>query len=273
MPCRGPYSTNRAMDTFSLYFDIGNTNTKIGLRLSGGPVQTYSLPSDARTTSDQLGLTVLQLLAHAGLEVKNLECCLASSVVPNMSSLIGKMCERYLLRELLHVPGDVPVPLENRYSRPYEVGADRLVGAYGARSLFPESPALITIDFGTATTFDCIEGDAYLGGLICPGVLSSAAALAGATAKLPHITLEVEETTLKPGLSTATSLSHGFLFGFASMTEGLVERLSKQMRGPVIVIGTGGFAKSIARVSSCFDLVWTDLVLEGLAKIHDGMEK
>ena len=169
--------------------------------------------------------------------------------------------------------GDVVVLLDNHYARPYEVGSDRLVGAYGARCLFPEAVSLITIDFGTATTFDCIEGNAYLGGLICPGVLSSAAALAGATAKLPHITLEVDDTEVKPGISTTTSLSHGFLFGFAAMTEGLVQRLAKHMQGPVLVIGTGGFAKSIAKVSSCFDMVWGDLVLEGLAHIHDGMKK
>ena len=260
------------MNTFSLYFDIGNTNTKIGIRRSGGPVQTYSLPTDQRATSDQLGLAVMQLLALAKLEVGDITCCLASSVVPNMSSLMAKMCQRYLHQELLHAPGDCPVPLDNRYARPYEVGADRLVGAYGARCLFPEATSLITIDFGTATTFDCIEGNAYLGGLICPGVLSSAAALAGATAKLPHITLEVEDTVLRPGISTATSLSHGFLYGFAAMTEGLVARLSTQLQGPVLVIGTGGFAKSIARVSTCFDTVWGDLVLEGLAKIEDGMK-
>ncbi len=260
------------MNTFSLYFDIGNTNTKIGIRRSGGPIQIYSLPTDHRVTSDQLGLNLMQLLALAGLEVSNLTFCLASSVVPNMSSLMGRMCERYLGRELLHAPADYPVPLENHYARPYEVGADRLVGAYGARCLFPDAASLITIDFGTATTFDCIQGNAYLGGLICPGVLSSAAALAGATAKLPHITLEVEDTVLRPGVSTATSLSHGFLYGFASMTEGLVARLSEKLQGPVIVIGTGGFAKSIARVSTCFDTVWSDLVLEGLARIEDDQQ-
>lgn len=257
------------MNTYALYFDIGNTNTKIGIRRQGGPVQTYSLPTDHKATSDQLGLAVNQLISLAGLEREGLTCCLASSVVPNMSTLLGRMCERYFGQKLLHAPGDLPVPLENRYARPYEVGADRIVGAYGARGLFPEAASLITIDFGTATTFDCIENNAYLGGLICPGVLSSASALAGATAKLPHITLEVDDTTLKPGISTATSLSHGFLFGFASMAEGLVARLSKQMEGPVLVIGTGGFARSIARVSPCFDTVWNDLVLEGLAKLHD----
>ena len=66
------------------------------------------------------------------------------------------------------------------------------------------------------------------------------------------------------GRSTVTSLNHGFLFGFASMTEGLYARLTKTLEGPVAFVATGGFAPDVARVVDCFDLVRPDLVLEGL---------
>lgn len=253
---------------YILYFDIGNTNTKIGLARGREPMRSYALPSNERHTADELGLTLINIIRHAGIEPGDIKAALASSVVPNLAHLLRQACERFLQVELLLVPEDIPIQLENRYARPHEVGADRLVGAYGARRLFPDAPSIISVDFGTATTFDCVEGNAYLGGLICPGVLSSVSALASATAKLPRISLEVREQRPSPGKSTATSLNHGFVFGFAAMTEGLAARLAADMQGPVTVVGTGGFAAALARVTDCFDAVLPDLLLEGLRLLY-----
>lgn len=252
-----------------LYFDIGNTNTKIGVCGREGKLSSYVLPSNERQTSDEFGLALLQVLAHQGLRADEFAGGLASSVVPGMSGIVRRACERFLGLSLLFAPEDVPLPLENRYARPHEVGADRLVGSYAARKLFPETPSIISVDFGTATTFDCVEGNAYIGGLICPGVLSSVGALAAGTAKLPRISLEVKERSPAPGLSTSTSLNHGFVFGFAAMTEGLIARLAATMQGPLISVGTGGFARSIARVTDCFHSVRPDLLLEGLRLLYE----
>lgn len=247
-----------------VYFDIGNTNTKIGLAFGDGPLISYVLPSNERQTADEFGLHLLQILRHLGLDPDSVGGGLASSVAPGMSVIVRKACKRFLGIDLLFAPEDVPVPLENRYARPHEVGADRLVGAYAARRLFSDAPSIISVDYGTATTFDCVEGNAYLGGLICPGVLSSVSALAAGTAKLPRISLEVRDRRPVPGRSTSVSLNHGFVFGFAAMTEGLAARLAESMQGPVVLVGTGGFAVAIAEVTSCFQAVRPDLLLEGL---------
>lgn len=251
-----------------LYFDIGNTNTKIGVGGKSAPIVSYVLPSNERQTADEAGLALLALLNHLRLTPKDIDGALASSVVPGVSQLMKQACERFLNLPLLFAPEDVPVPLENRYARPHEVGADRLVGAYAARRLFPDAASVVSVDFGTATTFDCVEENAYLGGLICPGVLSSASALASGTAKLPRISLEVEDTGPAPGKCTSVSLNHGFIFGFAAMTEGLTARLAKDLRPPVRVVGTGGFAAALARVTGCFDEVKPDLLLEGLRLLY-----
>ncbi|MDL2290988.1 type III pantothenate kinase [Desulfovibrio sp. OttesenSCG-928-F20] len=262
------------MMTHTLYFDIGNTNTKIGLASGLDPMISYVLPSNDRHTADELGLYLLSVIRHAGLEPEAINGALASSVVPGLGRLLHQACKRFLNLELLFAPEDLPIPLENRYARPHEVGADRLVGAYGARRLFPDAPSIISVDFGTATTFDCVEGNAYLGGLICPGVLSSLSALAKGTAKLPQISLEAEEGRPTPGRSTAVSLNHGFVFGFASMAEGLVARLAADLQGPVTIVGTGGFAASLAAVTDCFNAVLPDLLLEGLRLLYSsGTEK
>ena len=159
---------------------------------------------------------------------------------------------------------DIAVPLENRYQNPQEVGADRLVASYAARMLYPKAKSLVSVDFGTATTFDCITENAYLGGLICPGLLSSAQNLAVRTAKLPQITLELDTTLPLIGKSTSTSLNHGFIFGFAAMSEGVISRLREILPAPLEVVATGGFSTTLAKVANCFNHVRPDLLLEGL---------
>ena len=128
-----------------------------------------------------------------------------------------------------------------------------------------DDPTLIVVDFGTATTFDCVQGSAYLGGLICPGVLSSVTALGTQTAKLPQISLELDSEDLDIGTSTRQSLNHGVLFGFASMLEGLTARLKKRLADPgARVIATGGFAPHLAAITSCIDNLAPDLLMQGL---------
>ena len=160
------------------------------------------------------------------------------------------------------------MPLENRYERPAEVGADRLVGAYAARRMYPEIPSLLVVDFGTAVTIDCVSGDAYMGGLIFPGPRTALTALSREAAKLPRVNLDVRADEPTPGRNTTTSIQHGLVFGFACMVEGLTQRLKRQMSGPVKVLGTGGFAASIARVSPVFDQVLPMLLLDGLRRLH-----
>lgn len=254
-----------------LLADIGNTCIKIGIATRDGVEATYSLPSRIPHTADSLGLDVLNLLRHhastqsAGITEPNaITDCAVCSVVPDATNIFIHACERFLRITPRLFPADFSLNLENHYKRPEDVGADRLLAAFAARTLYPEPKSIISVDFGTATTFDCVSGNAYLGGLICPGVLSSHSALASGTAKLPRISLEVMDHAPLVGDSTPTSMSHGFVFGFAAMTEGLCRRLKEQLPGPVVVVGTGGFAPEIARVCDSFDYLRPDLILEGL---------
>ena len=251
--------------------DIGNTSIKMGLAGEGGILTAYTLPTDyAGQSADSLGLRLLNMLEHAGTvcPTTRVRACMVSSVVPGMDPLLRGACERFLHVKPVFAHQDVQVPLENHYERPREVGADRLVAAYGARRLYPDPVSLICADYGTATTFDCISGQAYLGGLICPGVMSALGALSTRTALLPRIALEARADRPIAGRDTITSLNHGFLFGFSAMTEGLCARLAKDLPGPVFTVGTGGFAQAVADVTGCIDAVHPDLILEGLRFLH-----
>jgi type III pantothenate kinase len=245
-----------------LLFDVGNTNIKLCPAGEEGLGRSYSLPSSNRETADSLGLTIGAICAREGMAPDEVAAWVLSSVVPPLSSVLASACARFFSCPALFVPTDIPLPLENHYARPQEVGADRLLGGFAARSLFSDEE-FIVVDFGTATTFDCVRGNAYLGGLICPGVLSSITALGTQTAKLPHISLEVDSTELDIGSSTRQSLNHGVLFGFASMLEGLVARLKKHLP-KARVIATGGFAPHMAALTSCIDNVAPDLLMQGL---------
>ncbi len=256
------------MASLFLLFDIGNTNIKVGIAFEERLYASYVLPTDTRQTSDSMGLRLLDLVAHAGYAPRDITACVGSSVVPSADPLLRRACERYFDCSLLLASGDLEIPLENRYERPQEVGADRLVAAYAVRRLWPEPRSIVSVDYGTATTFDCVQGDAYLGGLICPGVYSAAGALATGTARLPRISLEVHEYAPAIGRSTSTSLNHGFTFGFAAMTEGVCARLADMLEPSMQVVGTGGFATAIGRVSRCFTRVRPDLLLEGLRMLY-----
>ncbi len=241
--------------------DIGNTSIKI---MFSRPETVCSLPTKAAHTADSLGLSLRQLLALHGVDRSALKACVVCSVVPDVAALFRMACERYLKLSPLSFPEDFSVDLENGYENPREVGADRLLAACAARRLFPEAPSIITVDFGTATTFDCVAGNTYLGGLICPGLFSARDALAAATARLPRISLATVDRELSIGKNTATSMAQGFLFGFAAMTEGLCARLKRHMPGPVLVVGTGGAARELSDICHAFDVVRPDLILEGL---------
>ena len=251
-----------------LLFDIGYTSIKIGLAHERQVLTSYTLRTDVGQSADNLGLSLIALLGHAGVAPRSLKPCVASSVVPGFDPLLREAVSRYVDCPLLCIGTDLPVPLENCYERPGEVGADRLVGAYAARRQCPEAPGLLVVDFGTAVTIDCVNGDAYMGGLIFPGPRTALSALSREAAKLPRVNLDVRADEPVPGRNTTTSIQHGLVFGFACMVEGLTQRLKRQLPGPVKVLGTGGFAASIARVSPVFDHVLPTLLLEGLRRLY-----
>ncbi|MBD5607380.1 MAG: type III pantothenate kinase [Desulfovibrio sp.] len=256
------------MDADILVCDIGNTSIKISFAHSRGILASFALPSKNGETGDSLGLRLLDIARFAKIEPGKIKACVAASVVPSKNGILRDAVRRYLGCPCLFAPVDLPIPLRNEYDRPFEAGADRLVGAWAARKIFPDAESLIVIDFGTAVTFDCVAGRSYKGGLIFPGLESATRAMSESAAKLPEIDLDMATGTLEIDRDTATSMRCGLLFGYAALAEGLISLLEKKLPSPPKIVLTGGRAKTINDILNIKRDVVPNLILDGLRFLY-----
>jgi type III pantothenate kinase len=133
----------------------------------------------------------------------------------------------------------------------------------------------VVVDFGTATTFDCVAADgAYVGGAIAPGLELGLEALAARTAKLPRIELRAPDRAI--GRDTVSAMQSGTVFGYQSLVGGLLSRIRRELAdqsgvapADVKAILTGGLsAAPWARDLDGIDAIDPDLTLKGLAIVH-----
>ncbi len=249
-----------------LCVDVGNTSTACGVfRRDGLLVRSFRFRTRTGLTPEELLLILKGFLDLMEVPLGAVKGVAYASVVPPLDGVWEAVVRRWLVKEWLPVsPERVPIPVRLRY--PAEVGADRLVNAYAAWCRWQK--ALIVVDYGTATTFDCVSprGE-YLGGAIAPGVETAAEQLFRRTAKLPRVELDSPpEKAL--GQDTISAMKSGLLYGFVGLTEGLIARLSKEMQIRPLVVATGGLARIIAPLCPVIEEVVPELTLEGLYRLY-----
>lgn len=249
-----------------LVVDVGNTHTVLGLFQERVLLQSWRIATHFSRTEDEYGMTLHNLFAFSNIKADAIGGMIISCVVPPMLKVMVGMAEKYLnLKPLVVGPGiktGLPILLDN----PREVGADRVVNSVGAFSHFRQ--ALVVIDFGTATTFDCVSARGeYLGGVIAPGLQISMEALFQKASKLPRVEL------LRPphvvGKNTVHSMQSGIVYGYISLVEGLIARLSTELEIKPLVIATGGLASLIANETTIIDHVDNLLTLKGLLHLYE----
>lgn len=248
----------------SLAIDVGNTQVVIGLFKKGVLGETWRLESEASRSVDEYAISVLALLGQVKVKPESIKRVTLSCVVPALQRVFSKLSEKYLGVPALVVGQNLQVPIEVRVDDPLSVGADRLVNAFSAK-VFHDVPAIV-VDFGTATTFDVVEEDgAYVGGVIAPGLLSAAEALSRKAALLPSI--EIEATKSIVGLNTHDSMQSGLVNGYASLVDGLIEKISRERSSDYKVIATGGLARMMMSYCERLETLATDLTLQGLERL------
>ncbi|MEM6667810.1 MAG: type III pantothenate kinase [Pseudomonadota bacterium] len=249
-----------------LVIDVGNTNTVFAAHDGEGFVQRWRLRTEGRRTSDEYFVWLNQLMSHAGIGRKNIDGIVIASVAPQTLFNLRRLATDYFDTEpmIVGAPG-VDLGVEVRTDRPAEVGADRVVNALAAFQTY--GPNLIVVDFGTATTFDIIDHDgAYAGGVIAPGVRTSAEALYQAASKLPRIDIEKPERVV--GTDTVPAMQSGLFWGYVGLIEGICRRISVEMDRKMTVIATGGLSPLFNEGAEVIEHVDDDLTLRGLVEIY-----
>ena len=252
--------------------DVGNSHTVSGIFDKGKLVGNWRMQSRQDRTADELAIRYHGLFQMAGIDPGRITGFIVASVVPVLETSWLHFARSYLthLRQPpLAVNHTIKLGMKVAIENPAEVGADRIVNAVAAWDRFHEP--LIVIDFGTAITFDCVNGEpAYVGGTIHPGIGISLDALATRTAKLPR--LDIDVTPDHPiGTTTVKAIHSGALYGFGGLVDRMVEVLSGQLtpdRERARTIATGGMAELIKPYTKTIDEIDPELTLDGLQLIY-----
>ncbi len=255
-----------------LTLDIGNTNIKTALFDGTEMVKYWRLSTSITNTSDEYGITIMNLFRHEGMDPKQVEGIVMSSVVPTVNFTIEHMCQNYFgITPMVIGPG-IKTGINIRYENPRELGSDRIANAVAAFEEYGGDKPVIFIDFGTATTFGVVEKEktgtgAFLGGAIFPGIKLASEALTSGTAKLPRFALAKPEHVI--GRTTLTNLQSGMFHGYVGMVTNLVQKMKAELGGEALVVATGGMAVLIAEESKVIDKLDGLLTLKGLRLIYE----
>jgi type III pantothenate kinase len=251
-----------------LVFDVGNTETTIGL-FDGETLRAHwRVTSEAARTPDELGVLFTALLRSAGAESEDLHGVAIGSVVPALTGTLAEASVGWLGVTPLIVDARASLGIRLDVEEPQTVGADRIINTLAASRLFARDT--IVVDLGTATTYDCITADGvFLGGIIQPGVRTSAETLFRRTSKLPATELVPPREVI--GKRTEECIRAGVMFGAADAIDGIVRRIKKVWPGSAepLVVATGGLAEPLTPLCSEIDRVEPHLTLIGLRMSYD----
>lgn len=254
-----------------LLVDAGNTNIVLGVHNGKEYIASWRISTDAKKTSDEYSIQVMELFNLSGIDYKEIDGVIVSSVVPNIMHSLENMLRKCFCHEPIIVGPGIKTGINIKYDNPKEVGADRIVNAVAAHEIY-KKPVII-IDFGTATTFCAVKANGdYLGGCICPGIRISSDALFERAAKLPRVELEVPKNIICK--NTISSMQSGILFGYIGQVEYIVKKMKQEMKKSNLteepfVIATGGLANLIAKETDSIDKVDSELTLEGLKILYE----
>lgn len=255
-----------------LAIDAGNTNIVFALQEGQKLRHKWRISSSSSRTADEYMVWLTQLMKLEDIRPDQVSGAIIATVVPQTLFPLQLLCRRYFDCEAKVVGNeDVELGIKVALPNPQEVGADRLVNAVAGHVKY--GGPMVIIDFGTATTFDVIDGDGtYVGGVISPGVNLSVEALHMAAAKLPRVAVEKPAKVIGDG--TVSAIQSGIYWGYVGLVEGMVSRIRQEFsvsnpdEAELKVLATGGLAPLFHNALDIIDVVDQELTTYGLFEIY-----
>lgn len=253
-----------------LAIDVGNTQTVLGLYEGERLAHMWRVATNKSHTGDELRLKLRGLLQAASVSAEDVHGVCLASVVPALTLRWQDVSQGEFGREALVCSAAVAGSLfETDYANPAEIGADRVADAIAAREAY--GAPVVVVDFGTATNIEVVDREGrFVGGIIAPGVDTSANALFSRASRLAAIDLSDPHTAI--GGSTEQAIQAGIVYGEADRVDGLVRRVFAQLGYEAPVVATGGLASRVAPFSSSISRVDPELTLNGLRMLYDARE-
>ena len=258
-----------------LVVDIGNTTVSFG-GVSVSPRGEYrvafttKLDTNCSWDSADYTLALLKKLRALGREQEHFTGIVISSVVPKVLDTVRESMLSAFGLEPLVVTCESDLGISVEVPEPHKVGRDRLADAAWAAAHYPLP--LVTVDLGTATTFNVVkEGGVFCGGVIAAGMETGLKALGTHTAQLPKLELETPEHVI--GIDTASCMRSGAVYGAAALVDGVVQSIEEELGAKVTLVITGGGAAYIdclVRHPHSYD---PDMILKGLAYLYGRNKK
>lgn len=247
-----------------LVADVGNTQTHLGVYDNEKLIKSWRVSTRSTDTADEIHAH-LKMLLDLCSEPFDIDAAAIASVVPPLSN--EWLCALRALSgvEPLLLTHTTPTTLSYEYDTPAEIGTDRIADCVAAIELY--GAPVIVVDFGTATNIEIVnKNGAFVGGIIAPGLVTSASALFSAAARLPRIDIDTPATVI--GKSTKHAVQSGLSYGEIDRIDGLVMRIFDELGYECPVIGTGGLSGRVIDLSRTISHVNDSLTLEGLRLIH-----
>lgn len=248
-----------------LTIDIGNSNIVFGCVDGDDILFEARVRTDATKTSDEYCVDLKIILDVYGVDHRNIEGAIISSVVPQVLNSLKTAVKKLIGKTALVVGPGLKTGLNIKIDNPSQTGADLVVGCVAA--LREHAAPMIVIDMGTATTMVVLDKNGSLiGGSISPGVKISLDALTEGTALLPGLQLDQPKKAI--GRNTIDCMRSGIMLGAACMLDGMVQRMEEELGQGTTVIITGGIAKFIVPLCRREMIYDKDLLIKGLVALY-----
>lgn len=248
-----------------LAIDIGNTNIVVGCIDEEKTIFIERLSTIKNKMEIEYALDIKGIFEIHHVDVRNVEGAIISSVVPQITGIIGNACEKVINRKAMVVGPGIKTGLNIMIDNPGQLGSDLVADAVAGVAEY-KAPMVI-FDLGTATTASVInEKRTYIGGFIIPGMYTSLNALTANASQLQGISLDAPGRLI--GKNTIECMKSGMIYGTAASLDGIIVRVEEELGQPVTAIVTGGLAEKVLPFCKK-EVIWDDdLLLKGLRIIY-----